>query len=123
VDVALWIAQIILAALFVTAGITKLTQPADKLAKSLPWTRDFSPAAVRFIGVAEFLGAVGLVLPALTRIAPALVPVAACGLAVVMVLASAYHFRKKELSAIGFTGALFALAAFVAWGRFGPWAL
>lgn len=120
-NVALWVVAGILAAMFATAGVMKATQPKDALAEKLPWVADFSPNTVRFIGVVEFLGALGLILPAWTGIAPILTPLAATGLAVVMALAAITHARRKEPSAIAFNLILLAAAVFVAWGRFGPY--
>ncbi|MBZ4521851.1 DoxX family protein [Mycobacterium avium] len=121
-NIALWILQGVLAAMFLMAGLMKTTQPKDRLAPRLPWVEDFSGGAVRFIGIAEFLGAVGLIAPAATGIVPVLTPVAATALAVVMVLAAFTHGRRREPSGIAFTAVLFALLAVVAWGRFGPYA-
>ena len=120
-NVVLWIVQGLLAAGFGMAGIMKSTQPKEKLAPRLPWVEDFSPATVRFIGIVELAAALGLILPAVTGIAPVLTPLAATGLAVVMVLAAVIHVRRKEPSGIAVNAVLFALAAFVAWGRFGPY--
>lgn len=69
----------------------------------------------------EFAGALGLILPAATGIATVLTPLATAGLGVTMLLAAAYHARKKEFPAIGFNAVLLILAALVAWGRFGPY--
>jgi uncharacterized membrane protein len=120
-NVVLWIVQGLLAAGFGMAGIMKSTQPKEKLVDRLPWVEDFSPATVRFIGIVELAAALGLILPAVTGIAPVLTPLAATGLAVVMVLAAVIHVRRKEPSGIAVNAVLFALAAFVAWGRFGPY--
>ncbi|MFC0452688.1 DoxX family protein [Rhodococcus jostii] len=120
-NVFLWILQAVLAAMFAAAGVLKSTQPKEKLAKSLPWVEDFSPGTVKFIGVAELLGAIGLILPAVTGIAPILTPIAATALAVVMVLAAITHARRKEPSAIAFNAVILIMAAVVAWGRFGPY--
>lgn len=120
-NVFLWIVQAVLAAAFGMAGLMKLTQPKDKLRPKLPWVEDFSVGTVRFIGLVELLGALGLILPAATGIAPALTPTAATGLAVVMVLAAATHIRRKEPSGVAFNAVLFLLAVVVAWGRFGPY--
>jgi len=114
---SLWIAQSILALMFVMAGVLKTTTPLDRLAGMLPWTADVSGALVRLIGVAEFAGALGLILPALTRIAPGLTSLAALGLTVVMLLAAGFHLSRGESAAIGMPLVLGALAAFVAWGR------
>jgi len=68
-------------------------------------------------GAVEILGALGVILPRLTRILPVLTPLAAAGLALIMAVAISFHARRKEYSAIGVTGLLFLLAAFVAYGR------
>ncbi|MDH6622656.1 putative membrane protein YphA (DoxX/SURF4 family) [Streptomyces sp. LBL] len=120
-NVFLWIVQAVLAAMFAMAGIMKSTQPKDQLVDKLPWAADFSPATVRFIGIVEFAAALGLILPAATGIAPVLTPLAATGLAVTMILAAITHARRRESSAIGFNAVLLALAALIAWGRFGPY--
>ena len=96
----------------------KVSQPIDQLSKMLPWTAQVSEALVRFIGVAEILGALGLILPSLLRIQPKLTPIAAVGLALVMLFAAAFHISRGETPAIGMNFVLIALAAFVAWGRF-----
>ncbi|MEU1727012.1 DoxX family protein [Actinomadura sp. ATCC 39365] len=119
-NIALWIVQAALALLFGLAGLAKSTQPKERLEPRLPWAADFSAGAVRLIGLTELAGALGLILPAVTGVAPALTPLAAAGLAVVMVLAALAHVRRKEPGAIAFNAILFLLAAFVAWGRFGP---
>ncbi|MER7578019.1 DoxX family protein [Streptomyces sp. NPDC126514] len=120
-NVFLWIVQAVLTAMFAMAGVMKSTQPKAKLAEKLPWVADFSPATVRFIGIVEFAAALGLILPAVTGIAPVLTPLAATGLAVVMLLAAITHARRKETGAIVFNTILLVLAALVAWGRFGPY--
>jgi uncharacterized membrane protein YphA (DoxX/SURF4 family) len=120
-NIVLWIVQIVLAAAFVLAGVMKSTRAKEKLQPSLPWVEDFSLGTIRLIGVAELLGGLGLVLPAATGIAPVLTPIAATCLAVVMVLAAITHIRRKEPSGVAVNAVLFLLAAFVAWGRFGPW--
>jgi uncharacterized membrane protein YphA (DoxX/SURF4 family) len=120
-NVLLWVLQIALAAMFATAGVVKATQPKDKLVTSLPWVEDYSAGTVRFIGVVELLAAIGLILPAATGIVPILTPLAATGLAVVMLLAANTHRRRHENGAIAVNAALFAVAVLVAWGRFGPY--
>jgi hypothetical protein len=77
---------------------------------------------VKAIGVLEVLAAVGLVLPAATGIAPVLTPWAAVDVALLMAGASVVHYRRGELPFIGVTLALLGVAAFVGWGRLGPYA-
>jgi hypothetical protein len=88
----------------------------------MAWTEDFSAGAVKAIGAAELLGAIGLILPALLDIAPVLVPLAATGLALTMIGAVVVHIRRGETQAIAPSAVLFVLSAIVAWGRFGPYA-
>jgi uncharacterized membrane protein YphA (DoxX/SURF4 family) len=120
-NVFLWILQVVLAAMFAMAGVQKATQPRDELAARLPWVEDFSAGTVRFIGVMELLGSVGLILPAALGIAPVLTPLAATGLAIVMALAMLAHRRRREPKAIAFNAVLFVLALVIGWGRFGPY--
>jgi uncharacterized membrane protein YphA (DoxX/SURF4 family) len=119
----LWIAQILLALVFGAAGVMKLTQPKEKLLANMGWVEDFSGGFVKFVGGVELLGALGLILPAVTDIAPILVPIAATGLALDQVVAAVVHARRKELRFISGNVVLFAIAAFVAWGRFGDYPL
>ncbi|MET8213877.1 DoxX family protein [Streptomyces sp. NPDC005373] len=119
-NVFLWILQGGLAALFLAAGVTKATQPREKLISQLPWVSDVSTSVVRLIGVAELVGALGLILPGAFDIATVLTPLAATGLAVIMVPAMGLHARRKEPQAIGFNAILLIVAAVIMWGRFGP---
>jgi uncharacterized membrane protein YphA (DoxX/SURF4 family) len=118
---ALWITASLLALVFLLAGTLTLFSGKEKLQNSgMAWVEDFPLPAVKGIGLLEVLGAVGLVLPALLDIATVLVPVAAAGLAALMIGAAITHGRRGEFSAIAVNAVLFALAAFTAWGRFGP---
>jgi hypothetical protein len=84
----------------------------------LPWVKDSSKGLVTFIGVAELLGGLGLILPLSIGIMPSLTPIAGVGLAVVMLLAAVFHARRGEFKGIGLNIILLALALFVAIGRF-----
>ena len=118
-NTALWIIQGILATMYVFAGITKSTQSKEKLEKQFPWAKDLSLNTVRFIGISELLGGIGLILPWLTGIAPVLTPISAVGLGIVMILAfSTVHLKRKEYKETGLNIILLILAAFVAYGRF-----
>ena len=110
---ALWIVQGLLALLFLFAGGMKLVLPVEEMTKQVPMPGLF----LRFIGVAEVLGAIGLILPGLLRIRPGLTPLAAAGLVVIMIGATVI-----TLAWIGIAPALIPfvvglLAAFVAYGR------
>lgn len=121
-NLALWIVAIVLAATFAGSGLMKLLVPKDKLVNSgQGWAQDYTPTNIRLIGFVELVGAAGLILPAVTHIAPILVPLAAIGLVLVMVGAAMVHARRKEAMNIGVNAVLLALAVFVAWGRFGPY--
>jgi hypothetical protein len=124
VSAALWAVAGLLTVTFLGAGLLKLTQPKDKLAASgQGWVEDFSAGQVRLIGTAEVLGALGLVLPPLVDVAPILAPIAALGLALLMAGAAVTHARRRELLPnVAVNLVLLLLAAFVAWGRFGPYA-
>jgi hypothetical protein len=117
-NTSLWIIQGILAAMFGIAGLLKLILSKEKLAPKLPWVTDYSAGMVKFIGISEFFGAAGLIIPMLTGIVPVLSPLAAIGLCIIMVLASFYHLRKGENKEVGINALLFFLAVFVAFGRF-----
>jgi uncharacterized membrane protein YphA (DoxX/SURF4 family) len=120
-DVVLWILAGVLAAAFLGAGVTKLTQPKEKLAATMGWVEDFSPGTVKVIGALEVLAAIGLILPAALDIVPVLVPLAAVGLVALMIGAVLTHARRREFPLIGVNLVLLALAAVVVWGRFGPY--
>ena len=117
-NIAIWVIQGILAAMFGMAGVMKSTQPIEKLAPNLPWVKDFSPGIVRLVGISELLGAIGLIVPWATGIQPILTPIAAAALALVMVLAAIYHLRKGEYKGIGINFVLFALCLAVAYFRY-----
>jgi len=114
----LWVAQGLLAAAFGLAGLSHATRPIAEMAKFAPWTGALPEGLVRFIGMMELAGALGLVLPALTRIRPALTAWAATGLATVMALASVVHLVRGEPQVLPVNFVLGGLAAFIAWGRF-----
>ena len=122
-NVALWIVQGVLAAFFGAGGVVKATRDRKRLFdEGLTWVEDFSAGGVKAIAVLEVLAAIGLILPAVTGIAPVLTPLAAVGLGMLMIGAAVVHFRRREIPYIGVTLALAVVALFVAWGRFGPYA-
>jgi uncharacterized membrane protein YphA (DoxX/SURF4 family) len=107
--IALWIVNGILALCFLASGLMKLIRRKEKLSGAgTTWDEDFAQPVVKLIGLAEVLGAIGLVLPLLTGIAPILTPIAAVGLAVIMLGATITHIRRKENPAV--TGVLGLLA-------------
>jgi uncharacterized membrane protein YphA (DoxX/SURF4 family) len=122
VNVVLWIVAGVLAAAFLGAGAMKVSRSKEQLAGSgMAWVEDFSPGMVKFIGLVEILGAIGLILPAALDIVPVLVPLAALGLVLTMIGAAVVHVRRNEVKTIAPSVVLLVLAAVVAWGRFGPY--
>jgi uncharacterized membrane protein YphA (DoxX/SURF4 family) len=120
-NVVLWIIAGVLALFFLVAGVTKLTQPKEKLRANLAWVEDFSPGMIKLIGGLEVLAAIGLILPAALDIVPVLVPLAAVGLVLLMIGAAITHGRRGEYPLIAVNLVLLVLAAAVVWGRFGPY--
>ena len=114
--IVLWIVQGLLALAFLLAGVMKTFMPLEGLKKNMAWVGNVPAGLVRFIGIVEILGALGLILPKLTKILPQLTIVAAIGLILVMVSAVAFHATRKEYSNIGTNIVLLLLAAFIAVG-------
>lgn len=115
--ISLWIAQGLLAAALLMAGFMKISAPIEELSKSgMSFVNHYETSTVRFIGFSEILGALGLILPSLLRIKPILTPIAAAGIAIIMILATWFHITHNEPFVA--TIVLFLLAAFVAWGRY-----
>lgn len=116
-NITLWIAQALLMLMYLMAGATKLFQSIEELSKMLPWVKQLSPGLVRFIGLSELLGSLGLVLPAVLRIMPKLSPVAAIGLALIQLFAIVFHLSNGEGGVIVMNILFLLIAAFIAWGR------
>lgn len=113
-NIVLWIIQVLLALLFLFAGGMKLIMPIEEMTKQMPLA--IPGLFLRFIGVVEVLGGLGLILPMLLRIKPWLTPLAAAALVILMIGAVGFSLM------IGVTAAIPALvtgllAAFVAYGR------
>ena len=123
-NLALWIVAGILAVVFLVASSTKLFVPKEKLAgmggAASKWVNDFSPGALKAIGVLEILAAAGLILPVAVGIAPVLVPLAASGAVLLFAAAAIMRLRRGERATVIGDLVYLAMAAFVAWGRFGP---
>ena len=86
----------ILAILFFTVGIAKISQNKIKLANSMPWTREFKPVTIKFIGFLEISASFGLVGPIIIGFGNPMTPYAALGLSLIMVLAGIYHSHRKQ---------------------------
>ena len=116
-NVVLWIFQILLALVYVNAGFLKTFKPISEIGAQIFWAPRMPEALVRFIGISELLGAIGLILPAALKIRPQLTALAAAGLCLIMVMANIYHIAEGEFFVLPMTGALFLFALFVAYGR------
>jgi uncharacterized membrane protein YphA (DoxX/SURF4 family) len=117
-NIVLWIIQVLLALLFLFAGGTKLVLPIEVL-KSMgsPNQVQLPGLFIRFIGVCEVLGALGLILPGLLRIRPTLTPLAAAGLAIIMIGATVLTIIGDGVGLALIPLVVGVLAAFVAYGR------
>ena len=116
-NVTLWIAQIILALMFIMAGVMKTFSPIGDLAAQLVWPGEVPSLLVRFIGVSELLGGLGLILPSILKMNKKWTAFAALGLGLIMILALLYHLYKGEMFALPVNIAIGLIAFFVAWGR------
>ncbi len=112
--ISLWIVQILLGVFFTMLGVMKMSTPVAELAADGPALPE---ALLRFIGASEFAGGLGLILPTATRIKPSLTPLAGIGIAVIMLLAFAFHASRGEWASLPMNAVIGALALFVAWGR------
>ena len=117
-NIGLWVSQILLAVAFGMAGFLKALTPVADLGTMMNWVTVTPEWLVRFIGVVEFAGALGMILPSATRILPWLTPLAALGFAVIQVLAIGVHANLGETAmSLPINLVLLALALFVVWGR------
>jgi uncharacterized membrane protein YphA (DoxX/SURF4 family) len=114
-NIALWIVQVLLALLFLFAGGMKLVLPIEEMTKQMPLP--LPDLFLRFTGIVEMLGAIGLILPWLLRIRPGLTPVAAAGLVIVMIGATVYTLAAGDIALALMPLVVGILAAFVAYGR------
>lgn len=117
-SIGLWAAQILLALAYGAAGGMKTFMPIADISAQMAWAAASPDWLIRFIGVAELAGAVGLILPSATRILAWLTPLAALGLSVIQVLAISLHAVRGETTMTLPANIVFlALAMFVVWGR------
>ena len=113
----LWIVQALLGVAHVGLGLGKLTQPYEQQAQMMAWVSAVPEPVIRFIGAAELLGGLGLLLPSATRIMPGLTPLAALGIVVIQTLALLFHVTRGEFSYLPANLVIGLLAALVAYGR------
>ncbi|BEV08641.1 DoxX family protein [Methylophilus sp. DW102] len=115
--IGLWVAQVAAFGIYVFSGITKFTTPIPELSQMMPWTGQYSENFVRFIGLVDLAGGIGILLPSLTRILPKLTVLAALGCTVLQILAIAFHASRDEFMVLPFNAVLISLSIFVLWGR------
>jgi len=122
-NVVLWILQSMLAAVFLGVGVAKLWKDKVSLTDdpNSKWAEDFSPPTLKFIGGIELLGGLGLLLPGIFDLEPILTPLAAYGLALVMIGAAVVHGRRKEKQNIVVNLGLMVILVGVGSGRLMGW--
>ena len=116
-NIALWIAQVVLAAFYAMVGSMKVSKSIPELATAMHWPGLVPEALVRFVGTAELAGAIGLILPMLTGIMPRLTALAAAGLMVLQICAMIFHISQGEAQVLPMNLVLFAIPTFILWGR------
>ncbi len=117
-NIVIWTGQVFLAVNFLILGYLKIALPINELGPEMPFVLVIPEALTRFIGVAEVLGGLGLVLPSLLRIKPVLTPLAAIGILLIMILAIGYHLYQGEYIMIGFNFIIGLVALIIAWARY-----
>jgi hypothetical protein len=115
VVIGYWIVAGLLGVFYLYAGGRKLVQTREQLAPMMGWVDTVAMPVVRLIGFVEILGVLGLVLPPLTWVAPALAVAAAVGFVILQVLATGLHVSRGEAKLIGLNIVLILLAAAAAW--------
>lgn len=114
---SLWVAQLLLFLGFGAAGFVKLVTPIPELSQMMAWAGQYPVAFVRTIALIDLAGAIGILLPALTRIKPGLTVAAAVGCIALQICAIVFHVSRGEANLIPANFVLLALAIFVFWGR------
>lgn len=122
-NTALWIVSGLLAFGYTVGGVAMLAMSKERfraIGAGQHYVDDFDAGFIKALGAIKILAAIGLILPAVLDIAPVLVPLAALGLVLIMTGAATTRIIRREWTFLVVDLAFFALAAFVAWGRFGP---
>jgi putative oxidoreductase len=116
-NITLWVLQVVLAAMYLMAGYQKAFDDLSVVVKTIFWVGYTPVPLVRFIGISELLGVIGLILPAALKIQPQLTTLAAAGLSIIMLLANLMHIYRGEFFVLPMTLVMFAAVTFVAYGR------
>lgn len=117
INIALWIAQLFVAASFGWAGYLKLATPIPQLAAMWPWAGELPVGAVRLLGLIDLAGGIGVLLPALTRIKPWLTVLAAWCCVVLQICAMVFHVSRGEIGVLPVNMVFLVACGFIAWGR------
>ena len=116
-NIGIWVAQVLGAGLFIMSGMMKTMTPIPELSAMMPWAGEYSATFVRFIGVIDIAGGLGLLLPSLTRILPRLTVIAAAACVPLQILAIGFHSMRGEFEVLPLNVVYIALALIVLWGR------
>lgn len=114
---SLWLVQVLMCITFAGTGLWKLLTPLSTLASTIPWAGQVPEAFLQLTAVFDLLGGIGILLPSITRIKPALAWLAALGCALLQVGAIIFHLSRGEAANTPFNVLLVVLSLFVAWGR------
>ena len=117
-NIALWVAQILLALVYGSAAFRKLFQ-LEKVRADQEWARRSSDGYIRFVAASQLLGVAGMLFPIPTGIFPWLTPLAAIGFCIIQILGAQWHIRLKEYKILPMNLFLFILSLFVVIGRWG----
>jgi uncharacterized membrane protein YphA (DoxX/SURF4 family) len=119
--ILLWTVQVLWGALFSITGFGKIFWYKQALwnqaLREVPWVSAVPRGLLVFIGVCEFLGGVGLLVPAIAGVKPKLTPIAAIGLTLTMIFAAVFHIARGEYNFLLINVVLGAVSAFIAYGR------
>ena len=115
--VGVGVSQVVLATIFAAMALLKMMMPADRLVETMAWTEPLPVALVRGFGVLEFVAAVAVAAPAVTRLPQRIVGFTALGFLTLMTSAAIVHTFRGEFRMVAVNLAIAAIAAFVAWGR------
>ena len=116
-NISLWAAQIFIAVSFCVAGAMKLAMPINQLAGIWPWSGELPTAFVRLLGVIDFAGGAGVLLPSLTRVKPGLTVLAALGCVLLQLCAMVFHGSRGESAVLPVNIVFMAVCGFILWGR------
>ena len=115
--IGLWLSQLLLALVYIPAGAMKLFAPVSVVAAQIPWAGDVTEPFLRLIGAVDLSAGLGILLPALTRIAPGLTVWAARGSIALQICAMAFHAIRGEFAVLPMNFVIIGLSLYVAWGR------